>query len=281
MKKILITGADSYIGTFFTAFVSSRYPGEYSIDTIDMVDGSWRQKSFAGYDAVFHVAGLAHQRITPEMVDAYYAVNRDLAVETAKKAKADGAGQFIFLSSMNIYGLGTGVITADTIPTPTNHYGKSKWQAEQGLMPLADDNFTVTVLRPPMVYGKDCKGNFRTLYRLVEKSPIFPRIHNARSLLHIDNLSGFVKKCVDERLSGVYFPQNKEYVDTYMIAEELAAAMGKKLYFSWLAGLAVSALRLFLPVAKKAFGSLIYKDMEVFDFDYCVVDTAESIRKSV
>ena len=60
MKRILITGAGSYIGTSFEAYLNDNYPGEYSVDTVDMIGGSWREKSFAGYDSIFHVAGIAH-----------------------------------------------------------------------------------------------------------------------------------------------------------------------------------------------------------------------------
>lgn len=277
MKRVLITGANSYIGNALVTYLAS-WSAEYTVDTVDMIDGSWRSRSFAGYDAVFHVAGIVHQRTEESL---YYAINRDLAFETAKKAKDDGVGQFIFLSSMNIYGMDTGVITPATQPAPKNHYARSKWEAEQAISPLADDHFAVAVLRPPMVYGKDCKGNFQAMLRLVKKSPIFPRLHNRRTLLHIDNLCAFVKMCVDARLSGVYFPQNREYTDTCLMAKDMAEGLGKKIYLSFAAGLAVWGLRLFLPMVRKAFGTLIYQDTEVFDFAYCVVDTRESVHRSV
>jgi UDP-glucose 4-epimerase len=60
MKKILITGANSYIGTSFENYIKENFAGRYLVDTVDMIDGSWRDKSFSGYDAVFHVAGIAH-----------------------------------------------------------------------------------------------------------------------------------------------------------------------------------------------------------------------------
>lgn len=280
MKKILIVGAGSYIGVSFERFLAERCPGEYAVDTVDTL-GDWQSENFAGYDVVFHVAGLAHQKETPEKEPLYYAVNRDLAVAVAEKAKAEGVSQFVFLSTMNIYGKEVGVITPDTEPAPKTYYGKSKWEAEQLLAPLGDDSFTMTVLRPPMVYGKDCRGNFQTVVKLVRKFPFFPRVHNARSLIHIDNLSSFVKKCVDERLDGVYFPQNREYVDTMEMARELASAIGKKRYFSFVAGWGVMLLRTFLPMAQKAFGNLVYMNTEVFDYDYCVVDGNESFRRSI
>ena len=60
MKKILITGANSYIGMSFEKYIKQNYPLDYTIDTVDMMDGSWREKDFSDYDSVFHVAGIAH-----------------------------------------------------------------------------------------------------------------------------------------------------------------------------------------------------------------------------
>ena len=153
MKRILITGANSYIGTSFEKYVS-QWPERYETDTVDMIDGSWREKSFAGYDAVFHVAGIAHRKETKENAHLYYEVNRDLAIETAQKAKRDGVHQFIFLSSMSVYGKNTGVITQETPVAPKSNYGRSKAEAEKGIEGLQDADFNVAVLRPPMIYGK-------------------------------------------------------------------------------------------------------------------------------
>ena len=201
MKKILITGAGSYIGTSFEVYAKAREK-DWQIDTLDMLDGSWRGRSFAGYDAVFHVAGIAHQKETAENAHLYYEINSDLAIEVAKKAKADGVGQFVFLSSMSIYGRETGIITKETSPAPVTNYGKSKLQAEEGILPLADESFTVTVLRPPMVYGDGCRGNYNAIIRIVERFPVFPRVNNRRSMIHVDNLSSFVLMILRERLGG-------------------------------------------------------------------------------
>ncbi len=160
MKRILITGANSYIGTSVEKHLL-QWPEAYHVDTIDMVDGSWRKKSFEGYDSVFHVAGIAHQdsgKLTEERKQLYYKVNTDLTVDTAKKAKAEGVSQFIFMSSIIVYGASAKmgekkVITRETKPAPEGAYGDSKLQAELGIQPLQDDTFKVCILRPPMIYG--------------------------------------------------------------------------------------------------------------------------------
>lgn len=277
MKRILITGANSYIGTSFEKYMDAD---AYRVDTVDTVDGEWRKKSFVGYDVVFHVAGIAHQKETKQNADLYYKVNRDLAIEAAKKAKAEGVGQFVFLSSMSVYGMDTGVITKETKPAPKSHYGKSKWQAEQEIAPLSDSSFKVCILRPPMVYGKGCKGNFGKIKKLVESSPIFPYVKNQRSMIYIDNLLSFVKFSIDNSLEGVFYPQNKEYVSTVELARGISKALGKKIYFERITGAAVACLRLVHPTARKAFGTLIYKDTEDFGFSYAVVDNEQSITMS-
>ena len=275
MKKILITGANSYIGTSFEKYIKEKYPNDYVVDTVDMIDGSWREKSFADYDSVFHVAGIAHQKETKENAPLYYKVNRDLAVATAEKAKRDGVKQFVFLSSMSVYGMDTGVITKDTLPNPKSNYGKSKLQAEEGIVALADESFKVCVIRPPMVYGDGCKGNYQTIVKIVEKFPIFPRVNNQRSMIHIDNLVRFVCMAIERALSGVLFPQNAQYANTLHLASEIAQAKGKRLYFSYLCGLGVILFRPCVPMLRKAFGDLVYLDTEDFDFCYCKTEQPE------
>lgn len=282
MKKILITGAGSYIGTSFAAYAEAHHP-DWQADTLDLLDENWREHSFAGYDSVFHVAGIAHRKETKKDGPLYDRVNRALAVEVCEKAKHEGVGQFVFLSSMSVYGVEHGRITKDTPPAPTTHYGRSKLQAEQGIAPLADENFRICVLRPPMVYGKDCRGNFSSMLRLVGKLPVFPRVNNERSMLHIDNLCCFLCKRMEEGRGGLFFPQNDEYMNPSQMAVRMGEAIGKKRRLSRLLGLGALLLRPFVPAADKAFGTLVYlrEDTEDFGFDYCVIGSEESVKKSV
>ena len=279
MKKILITGAGSYIGVSFENYLK-QFDG-YETETVDMLDPEWDKKSFEGFDAVFHVAGIAHIKETEQNRDLYYKVNRDLAVKTADKAKNEGVKQFVFLSTMSVYGLNQGVITAETEKNPNNAYGKSKLMAEEKITEMRDSDFTVSVVRPPMVYGKGCKGNFNTVVKLASKSPIFPSLKNQRSMIFIDNLCEFVKQIIDNKTDGVFCPQNREYVNTTDLARKIAQNKGKKVWFSRLVGIAVIILRPLAGVLQKAFGTLIYKDLEQHDFKYCVTDFEESVKKSL
>ena len=288
MKRILITGAGSYIGTSFEKYLKD-FGDEYSVDTVDMVDGSWREKSFSGYDAIFHVAGIAHSdngKIPKEREELYYRINTDLTIETAKKAKADGVKQFIFMNSVIVYGVSakigkTKTITKETPVSPANCYGDSKVHAENGILPLQDEKFNVVILRPPMIYGKDCKGNYRTLRKFALKLKFFPYVKNERSMLYVENLCEFVKLMIDNNERGVFFPQNDEYTNTSEMVKAIAAAHGRKVRLVRGFGWALKFLGLFTGIVNKAFGSLTYdKDMSKYKQSYCKYSLQESVEKS-
>lgn len=258
MKRILITGANSYIGTSFENYMK-QWPNDYQVYTLDMIGDGWKKADFSRYDVVFHVAGIAHQKETKENSHLYYEINRDLAVDVARKAKEAGVHQFIFLSSMSVYGMDVGVITEGTKPNPKSNYGKSKLQAEERMASLCDERFWIATLRPPMVYGDGCKGNYQSIIKIVRKLPVFPRVNNQRSMIYIDKLSAFIKMVVDNEWHGLYLPQNDTYTNTSEMAQNIAVQMGKKIYLSYLLGLGVVVLRPFSTILKKAFGTLIYE----------------------
>ena len=289
MKKILITGAGSYIGTSFEKYIGENYAESYRVDVVDMIGGSWREKSFSGYDAVFHVAGIAHSdngNIPAEKENLYRSVNTDLTVETAKKAKADGVGQFIFMSSAIVYGASGGIgrkktITRDTPTSPANCYGDSKLQAERGILPLSDERFKVCVLRPPMIYGKGSRGNFPQLEKFAMKLPFFPYVKNERSMLYIGNLVEFVRLMIENGEEGIFFPQNAEYSNTSELVKMIAEANGKKIRivkgFGWL----LKIFGLFSGTVNKAFGNLAYeKEMSEYRTEYRKYDLKESIAET-
>ncbi len=280
MKKIVIAGKGSYIGNCLKAYLEAASDA-YAVEELDTLQYDEATCDFHGVDAVVCVAGIAHIKETDENRHLYYTVNRDLPVSLAKKAKEHGVRQFVFLSSMSVYGKDSGVITPATKPEPKSAYGDSKWQAEQQLDALRSEDFAIAVLRPPMVYGKDCKGNFQTVVKIVDKLPVFPQIKNRRSMIYIDNLSAFIQLCIDGVKDGVYCPQNREYVQTSAMAKVIAAEKNKKVFFSRLLGLAVRMIRPFVSMANKAFGDLIYEGTEQDDYVYCVVDEVTSFQKSV
>lgn len=289
MKKILITGANSYIGTSFEKYIKENYPDDYVVDTVDMIDGTWREKNFSEYNSVFHVAGIAHSdngKISEEKAKLYYAVNTDLTVETAKKAKADGVEQFIFMSSAIVYGesapIGKSkVITRDTPVSPANCYGDSKVQAENGIRPLNDDAFKVVILRPPMIYGKGSKGNYPLLAKIALKTPIFPYVKNERSMLYIENLCEFVRLMVENDEQGTFWPQNAEYSNTSELVKMIAEAHGKKARLVKGFGWALKIMSHATGLVNKAFGSLSYSlHMSSYKANYQLYNMEDSIQNT-
>ena len=279
LKKILITGAGSYIGTSFEKWLS-QWPEDYSVETVDMQQENWRDKSFAGFDAVFHVAGIAHRKETEKNAMLYQAVNCDLAVETAGKAKKAGVPLFIFLSSMSVYGLKTGMITQKTACMPTGPYGRSKLQAEQRLCELEDASFCVARLRPPMVYGPGCRGNYPRLRSLALRLPFFPNKANQRSMIYIENLCEFVRRLIDQPQSGLFFPQNMEYVSTAALVKNIAVCNGKKMRLTGIFNWGIFLLQK-AEIVQKVFGSLTYeKSMSQNLEEYQVCNFEDSVKKT-
>ena len=282
--KILITGAGSYVGESVRAYLLNTAPAQFEIDAVDTMNDAWKQADFTRYDVVFHVAGIAHVNADPKMEPLYYKVNRDLTIEVAKVAKAAGVKQFVFMSSQIVFhesqSLKTEVLTAETQPNPNGFYGDSKLQAEKGLHELKCDSFKVCILRPPMIYGPNSKGNFPRLAKLATKTPIFPCWHNKRSMLYIDNLAEFVKQAVLRGLSGTFYPQNRELADTVEIIRYFAQVANHGIWITRLLNPFVWLGSFFLQPLNKMFATYYYEPkMSKYDFEYQVVGFEESLKR--
>lgn len=282
MKKVLVTGANSFVGTSIEKWLQKE-PEYFVVDTIDTINDVWKQADLTKYDVVFHVAGIAHVDPKPEMAPLYYKVNRDLAIEVAKEAKAKGVKQFIFMSSGIVYhtskSLKATVITSDTKPNPNDFYGDSKLQAEKGLHELECDAFKVVILRPPMIYGPGNRGNMPRLAWLALKTPVFPAWHNKRSMIHVNNLAEFVKQVIVREMSGTFFPQNAELADTVEIIRSVAKEHGHKIWITSLLNPFVWLCSFFLPPIPKMFADSYYlPEMSQYDFDYQITSFADSIK---
>lgn len=273
MKHILITGQNSYIGTSFDTWMK-QFEG-YKIDTVGTENNEWEKTDFSNYDVIIHVAGIAHRKETKALKNLYYEVNYKLAVRVARKAKLAKVTQFIFLSTMNVYGNPAGLVKKNDTPEPNSYYGKSKWMAEQRIQRLADKNFQVAILRPPIVYGNACKGNYHKLSALASRTFIFPQLQNKRSMLFIDNLSEFIKGLMDHNKGGLFCPQNADYVCTSDLVREIARLTGKKIIFTTALNPLIKQLT-FLPVLQKLFGDLYYEKE-----DLChTIDFISSVKRS-
>lgn len=273
---------------------------QYQTDTVSQRNDEWRKINFGMFDSVFHVTGIAHADVakaSEEEKNQYYKVNCELAVETARKAKEEGVKQFIYMSSIIVYGDSASIgkskrITKDTEPAPVNFYGDSKLQAERGLLELQTDNFKVAIVRAPFLYGKGCKGNYVQLVKMARKLPVFPALKNERSMLYVENFCEFVRLLIEQGSGGIYYPQNGEYSSTDEMVKEIAACHGKKIHLcKWMnpfVKLAAKCPGKVGTLAKKAFGSMAYEqeishvigDYQLYDFRESIERTESSADKS-
>lgn len=282
MKRILITGANSFVGTNIEQWLL-KIPGEFVVDTVDTMNDAWKAVDYSYYDTIFHVAGIAHVNPKPKMAPLYYKVNRDLAIEIARWAKRCGVKQFIYMSSRIVYhaskSIKANITTPDTQPNPNDFYGDSKLQAEKGLNELADSTFKVAIIRPPMIYGPNNKGNLPRLAWLAQKIPVFPAWHNKRSMLHVYNLAEFIKQIIIRELGGTFFPQNAEYADTVELVRIFAKEHGHKIWITRALNPLVWLGSFFLPPIPKMFSDSYYvQEMSKYDFDYQVISFKDSLN---
>ena len=176
-------------------------------------------------------------------------------------------------------------ITKDTKPHPSNFYGDSKWRADKGVRKLASENFKVTVLRPPMIYGKNSKGNYPTLANMAKKLPIFPDVVNERSMLYIENLCEFLCQIMIRGCDGIFWPQNAEYCKTSMIVKYIAETSKHRILvskaFNWLVWIASNIPGKISRLTNKAFGNQSYdQEMSKYEFKYQLVDLRTSIERT-
>ena len=287
MKKVVLVGIGGYIGGKFLEYIQTHYP-DWQIDAVDSMNGIWKRFVFHGYDAVYNVSGLAHANARQGSEELYYAVNGQLPIDVAKKAKKEGVPLFVQMSSQIVYGDMSGLgeekmITAETIPSESTVYGKSKMMAERGLNELVDDAFQVAIIRPPLIYSESARDNFPRLVNFAKRMPIFPKITNRQSMLYVDNLCELVKLIVENNKGGIYFPQQECYIETSKIVKDIADAVGNRM---WQTTIFNPLLRLMsksekLSFIHKAFGSIAY-DLSIsnhFGGTYRVVSYEESIRR--
>lgn len=284
--KVLITGENSYAGTQFSKRISDLNIN-WEIDYISVRTDAWREKDFSIYDAVYHVAAIVHQKEKAKNKGLYFKVNRDLTFQLALKAKNEGVKSFVFLSTMAVYGLigkigEDTIISKETVATPVSNYGKSKLEAEKLLMTLGSTEFKVSILRIPMIYGKDCPGNYSSLRKLAKKTPIFPKINNRRSMIFVDFLSEIVTYIIERRLSGLFLVKNPEDVNTMEMVNEIAKNHNRKVYNSLLLGVLVKKFGNKFTATRKMFSSIVYsnKDCGLIGERYNNTLFEESIARS-
>lgn len=281
--RILVTGQKGYVGTQFESWMAQHYP-EVGVELLSVRTQNLAAIDFSQYDAVLHAAALVHRKETPESAGEYHRINTELTENLALRAKSAGVKHFVFLSTVAVYGEEGGfeepekVIPIQQVPRPTSLYGKSKYEAEKRLKQLENPDFQVAIVRPPMIYGPDCPGNYARLAQLARKTPIFPAISGKRSMIFIDNLAAFLNEVMREKASGIYVPQNSETVNTTQLVTLIAEANGKKMRTSKLAGNLCRKALQNIPIFKKTFGTLVFEMEDMIKYE--AVSLSDSIWKT-
>lgn len=285
--KILIVGKGSYIGNHIQSWIE-EHENHVEVVQLDAQTDEWKSFDYSRFDAVVQVAGIVHR---PDVKDwnLYKRVNTDLPVAIASKAKEQGVKQFVFLSTMAVYGVGKRLavneITEQTLCSPRTLYAKSKYMAEEELRKLSDGHFKVVVVRPPNVYGKGCKGNYIPGFvKIVKKMPVVPFAYDniRQSMIYIDNLASFIYQVIKHQSEGLFMPQDDRAVSANDLIAAIGNAIGKRVRTSRMLG---HVVRLFsrATIVKKAFGGLEYsKELSnKADFSYVVVSFDEGIKRTV
>lgn len=267
MKKVLIIGKNSYIARKLMIYISKMNKGGIEVNGVSASNGEWKQKSFEGYDSVLFLAGKVHQKETKGNRKEYEEINYKLAMRVAQKAKDSGIKQFIYMSTAAVYGnagqeRGNVIIDDNTPLVPKTAYGISKRKAEIALLQLEqkyNQEMKVCIVRPPMVYGDNCPGNFMKLWKVALKTPVFPLIHNERSMIAIHNLCEFLYQVIIKEKRGIYHPQDKEYVETSKLVGYIRKQKGKGILYVKMFNAILRVLVKKVGVVEKVFGDYKYK----------------------
>lgn len=280
--RVLITGKGSFIGTSVKAFINNQFPA-WVIDELDVKNDNWKEYDFTNYDAVYHVAGIAHVSTNKKLDSFYFRVNRDLAIDVAQKAKSSGVHHFIFMSSMIIYGkdmkIGHFLPVKINEYKPETAYGQSKLEADLSIQDLQEDWFKVSILRSPVVYGKNARGNFPKLQKVSRFTLFVPKIKNFRSMIYIKNLAAFVSEIIIQQQPGVFYPQNPDYVSTNSIIRKTRELYSKRTYESSFLALLIKIGSLLFPQFNKIYGNKYY-DLKISSYEgisYQLYSTEESV----
>jgi len=256
MKKLLITGSSGFVGSYFI----NKYKEKYRIKSFSFLKDDISTLECGGIDVILHLSALVHQ-MGGASKDEYERVNVTQTLELARKAIESGVGQFVFMSTVKVYGEESeSVYTEDSICRPEDEYGKSKLKAENELLELEDDSFKVSIIRTPIVYGYGVKANIKSLVSLVDRVPLLPfgAIENRRSMIYIGNLCHLVDVVIEQGRAGVFLASDDEPLSTTRLCELIAYGLGKRVYL-----VKVPFFESFLKLVKPSFHKRLYESLEV------------------
>ena len=256
MKKILLTGANGFIGSYFR----NNYADKYNIQTFSFLKDDFKSLHLEDIEVIIHLSALVHQ-MGGVAKEEYEKINVTQTLNLAKKAKEERVKHFVFMSSIKVYGEETNVAYSETTTCkPEDEYGKSKLKAENELRKLENNAFKVSIIRTPVVYGYGVKANIKNLIHLVQKVPVLPfgNIQNRRSIIYVGNLCFFINAIIEKHLSGIFLVADERAVSTTELIELIAQALGKKVYL-----VHVPFFEKLLKVVKPSFHKRLFESLEV------------------
>jgi UDP-glucose 4-epimerase len=254
--KILLTGANGFIGNYFV----DKYKNKYNINTFSFLNDSFESLDLSNIDAIIHLSALVHQ-MGGASEEEYEKVNVKQTISLANKAKKSGVNKFILMSTVKVYGEETNIkYNENTICKPEDEYGKSKLKAEQLLVKLNNDDFRVSIIRTPIVYGYGVKANIKNLVSLVGKVPILPfaRINNRRSMVYIGNLCHLVNEVMIQDKSNLYLASDDNPLSTSELINLIAKGLDKKVIL-----LKIPFFEAVLNRLKSSFHKRLYRSLEL------------------
>ena len=256
MKNLLLTGSNGFVGKYFI----KKYAAKYNIQTFSFLNDDFKSLHVEGIDIIIHLSALVHQ-MGGASKDEYERVNVTQTLALAKKAKASGVKQFVFMSTVKVYGEESDVAYSETtLCKPEDEYAKSKLKAENELLKLENDDFKVSIVRTPIVYGYGVKANIKNLVNLVQKVPVLPfgGIGNKRSMIYVGNLCFFMDAIIEKQMSGIFLVADERAISTTELIELIAKALGKKIYL-----VRVPFFESFLKLVKPSFHKRLFESLEV------------------
>ena len=253
--KILVTGSSGYLGSSFI----NQYSDKYKFEIFSFLTQKLENINFDNIEVVLHSAALVHQKVE-HSYDKYYEVNVAYPLKLAKLAKQNRVKQFVFISTIAVYGEENKRLDENTVCNPVTPYGKSKLEAENELLKLNDGSFIVSIIRAPMIYGKNAPGNINSLVRLVKKVPIIPLggIKNKRSFISIQNLCYIIDEITTQQKAGIFLASDDEPLSTSRLIELIAKNLDKKMYL-----IKIPFFESVLKLVKPSFHKRLYGSLEV------------------
>jgi len=287
MKRILIIGPNNFIGDSVKAFLTSRIPAKdgsnaYGVATLSVKDEEWRGIDFWVCDAVLYCATMPQESEKAYSQEDFVSINCDLAYEVAEKSKRDRVKQFIYVSTIDVYGINSKIgkeiiIDKNTVCRPKTLYAKSKLMAEEKLLSLSDDNFEVVIIRVPMIYGSGCAGEYTAFREYALAGKPLPIANTNRSMLHIDNFCEYLKFYIDNEVSGTFYPQNNDHVSPMTLATKIAEQHDIPVKIK---SLPANLLTKLSPSANKMWGGMLYA-REISDLPQLTyINFEDSIKKT-